>query len=644
MATIATSYAGTLSEQSTNQAIRYLGLIAGHELSAEDASWLKQQWTKEESISPGTAAAEVDDLAFAYERHERDRDLIQLAEARATLAKTAYCAAQQSSDPETHRVRDILAPEDLVLAADCILNLVVTRFDVDGLVASHALTASATGQRHDAASDRAETAAAIRDGFATAAPGQKSLMANGELRYAVLDRFWQRIAGSPEQAAVIQEIGSAAAADVKGPARQLESLARSKLGEVDYLVKVGDAKLTAGAIAIYDEWLERIAGYSFQSRDRDWLHRVIIQDFKDDPGKVLDELAGIKTMNRDYVLLDSSEDKWRQVMAWAGSLHCYLEASTDPDEARLSEIIFREDPVIEADCGSNSVRRQSQTVLAEAGGQRLLEQDVNVGARFTAMILGRPLLAEEAAVVRKDMIDMFKKDPAAWRQNFDQSRALLAKVEKHDTSVFLGMDERKKLFDPIYCTMKTSEDPYSSDYVAMFERGGAILFDDCEQQLVTTEEEIQAVVTVANFLALLNDKPPLDDAQINEIRDSFKSQYMGGAESSMLALKEWWSLLSLEERTAEAEKAKANSITIESDADTIAGYIESAKLQVVLRNAKIQSCRMSAIIVQGQTAIFAAKQGPYTASSDNPLGISGVELGGLITSSNMLGELCKDVF
>ncbi len=358
----------------------------------------------------------------------------------------------------------------------------------------------------------------------------------------------------------------------------------------------------------------------------------------------MDELARIKVMNRDYVLSESADEKSRMVETWAANLHCHLNASDDPDNPRLLALLFQKDPVIEADCEAGTARRQRQTVLAEADGQQLLEQDLDFGMRFSAMILGRSLLPEEAAVVRDDTIATFKKNPAVWREQTEQYRALLAKVEKYDTSAFLGMDERKKLFDPIYCALKASDEPYSEDYVRMFERGGAVLFDDCDQQLVTTEEEIQAIVSIANFLALLNDEPPLDEAQVREIRDGFKSQYMGGAESSMLALREWWSLLSLDEKAAEAEKAKAKNITIASDAKTIAGYVENAKLQVVLRNAKIQSCRMSAIIVQGQTAIFGAKQGPYTDSSRNPLGISGVELGGLISSSNLLGELCKDVF
>ena len=632
-----------LGEASVADAIRYLGLLAGREIATDDAAWLERQWAEEHAASPETVAAEIDDLAFALERHRRDGDGIALANARAAAVKNAYCAAEQFSDPATHRLREILAPDDLTLASDCILGLVVTRFDVDGLIASHALTASATGQPHDAEGDRAEVVATITAGFAGASAADKAVLANGELRHAVLARFWSRIDGTREQAAVVQDIGSAAASDLRLPARRLEELALSKLGEVDYLARIGDARLTSSAIGTYEEWLGRIAGYGFDSRVRDWLQQAIIREFQENPAKVLDEIAGIETLNRDYALADGAQEKAGLVDRWAADLHCYLSGSSDADEVRLAEVVFREDPVIDADCGAGRVRRQHQTVLAEAGGRTLLEQDLELSRRFAAMLLGRPLLPEEEAVIREDNIRSFEKDPAAWQEENEQYRALLATVEKHESSVFLAMDERKKLFDPIYCALKTSKEAYADDYLAMFERGGAILFEDCDQELVTTEDEVQAIVSVANFLALLNDRPPLGPGEVDEIREGFKSQNLGDAESSMLALREWWSLLSLEERAAEAENARARGITIEADAETVRSFIHKVKLDVVLKNAKLNSCRMAAIITQGQTAIYGASMGPGKFTENNPSGIPGEQLAGLISSSNLLGELCKDV-
>ena len=638
------STASTLSNETMMAAIRYLGVISGGELPAEDAAWIRQQWAIEHQLSPRSVAADVDDLAFSYERHLRDNDPIRLAEARARIAKQTYCAARQSSDPMTRRLRDILAPADLVLASDCVLGLVVTHFDVDGLLASHALTASIAGQDYSKGDDHAEVLGAVTEGFAAATPQEKGLIANGELRYAVLHRFWSRIQGSPEQAALVDGLRSAVASDLNASARELETLALSKLQEVDYLAKAEGATLTAGSIGSHQEWFERVAGYNFNSRDRDWIERTIVEEFKDNPEKVLADLGNTKVLNRTYVLADTADEKASLRASWAAHLHCSLRGSDDPDKARLADVIFRDDPVVEADCEAGSVRRKRQTVIAESKGQKLLEQDLDVSMRFASMILGRPLLQDETALIREDDMQAFKDDPQAWREQSERNRGQLANVEKHDDSIFLGMDERKKLFDPIYCALKVSDDAYADDYLAMFRKDGAILHEDCSKQLVTTEEEIQAIVGAANFLALLNDKPPLEPDQVEDLRHSFKSAFLGHAESALLALKEWWSLLSLEEKAEEAQRAKREGITIEADSAAVARYIERAKLDVVVRNARRESCRTAAIITQGQTAIFGAQHGPDSAATDSPLGIAGQQLAGLVATTNALGELCKDAF
>lgn len=636
--------AAALERTSVAQAIRYLGVLAGQDLAPGDAAWLEAQWAEDHETSPETVPAEIDELAFAFERHRRDGDALTLAHARTNVVKNAYCAAEQSGDPATRRLSAILAPEELVLAADCVLGQVLTRFDVDGLVASHALIAAAAGQPHDAESDRAEILATTDQSFAAATPAEKALLANGELRHAVLARFWSRIDGTPEQAALLREIDKGAAAGLRAPARQLEGLALSKLREVDHLAKAGEARLTASHVGTYLEWLGRIAGYGFSSRDRDWLQQAIIGEFEQDPGKVLNEIAGIERLNRDYTLAGDAGQQSGLIAGWAAHLHCHLAASVDPEDARLAEMIFRADPVIDADCAAGTVRRQRQSVLAEAGEAVLRVQDLELSRRFTAMILGRPLLPEEEAVIRADSIALFERDPAAWREEDQQTRALLANVEKHDQSRFIGMDERKTMFDRAYCALKASDGAFADDYVAMFQRGDQILFEDCAQPLVTTEAEIQAVVRFVDFLALLNGRAPLDPAQVDEIRETFKSRNLNDAESSMLALQEWWSLLSLEEKVAEAENARAQGITPEADAQTILGYVQRVKLDVVVRNAKLNSCRMAAIINQGQTAIYGASMGPGMHMENNPSGVPGERLAGLMSSSTLLGEVCKDVF
>ena len=283
-----------LDDQLIDKAIRFFGVLRGQEISVKDGAWIMQRWTDEARLEPKAIAAQVDDLAIQLERHQQASDPLALANSRMNLIENIYCTAKQTSDPTIGRLGSILIPDDLVLAADCILGLVVTRFDVDGLIASHALTATATGQEHQVDRDRIEIIKIIRDGFTDAKPAEKALIARAELRHAILARFWSRIEDTPEQQAVIDAIRTNVAQDLRRSARELENLAMSKLGDVDYLAKIGDAKITTDAINIYREWLERIAGFDFSSRDRAWLQDAIIDDFRKDPTKMLNQIADLK--------------------------------------------------------------------------------------------------------------------------------------------------------------------------------------------------------------------------------------------------------------------------------------------------------------------------------------------------------------
>lgn len=632
-----------LDDQSMNQAIRFFGVLRGEEISAEDGAWLKQQWNDEATHSQKVIAAQVDDLAARLERHQQVSDPLALANARMNLLKNVYCTAKQTSDPTVRRLSSILAPDHIVLAADCILGLVITRFDIDGVVASHALTAAAMGQEHDVNRDRGEIVEIVEDGFADATPAEKALVAQAELRHAILARFWSRIDGTPEQQAVIDAIRNSNAQDLRGTTRELENLALSKLGDVDYLAKLGDTKLTADAINIYSEWLERIAGFSFSRRDRAWLQDAIIEDFREDPTKTLNQVANIRKLNTSYKASSDAGEKATMLSGWTAHLYCHLSTSGDANEPHLAGVVFRHDPVMGADCQAGKINRKSHSVLAEAGGQKLKEDDLGVAIRFASVMLGRPLLPKEETVLREDKIQTFERDLSAWNAELQFYRSFLAKIDKYATSQFLAMDERKNLFDRLYCQLKASDDPFADDYVEMFQLGGAILFEDCDQQLVTTEEELDAIIDFANFLALINDMPPPSQADVQELRLSLMKQNMNNAESSLLALKEWWSLMTLEEKAAEVERVKKDGITLEADSETIANFVNSVKLKVVTMNARIRSCKMMAIIIQGQTAIYAASASPFDVTPGNPTGVLGGRLAGLVSSTNAAAELCRGV-
>lgn len=635
----------SLSEATMSEAIGFFGVLTGRKVPADDAAWLKEQWRDAFEEAPEAIAAQVDELAFGLEIHRRDKDQLALAQSRTTALTNMYCTSAQTSDPVVRRLRNILAPDDVVLAADCLLGMLVTRFDADGLVASHALLAGAAGRTHDVEKDRREIIEAIETGFDDATPAEKAVLANGELRHAVLARYWTRIEGRKEKSAFLDEVRKLDLSDLGSPARQLENLAFKQLGDLDHLAEAGDMKLTASAVGEYIEWLEPIAGYNFDVRGLDWLKQAIIAEFQRDPQKSLGEIEGLRQMNRDRILADTVEQRREMVERWAAGLYCYASASGDPDERRLGELVFRHDPVIEADCSAERITRKSHQVVAEADGERLLEQDLGLNLRFASMILARPLLPEEETIIREDHIHQFKKDPHSWRTKQEQYRSWLAKVENHDTSVFfLGMYERKKLFDPIYCGLKASDEPYADDYLAMFRRFGAIVHEDCEQQVVTTKDEIDAFIGVVNFLAMLNGRAPFEEAETEQFREAVASTNLDNAEGYLLTLQEWWSLLTPEERIAEAQYVRDQGITPEGDGSKLKVYLNSTKAKLVGLNGVSMSCLASQTITQGQVALFAARAGGYTTGQHGgELGFPSSDLENIVFSATLGSGLCAEM-
>lgn len=619
------------------QAIGYFGVITGRAISADDAAWLKQQWAAQFAETPHDVAERLDQLALGLERHERDQDPLALASSRNALIKESHCAAEQTSDPDVHRVKAILAPDDLVLAADCPLGLAVTRFDVDGLVDSHGLMASITGQSFDPASDRAEVSSAITEEFSTAEPAQKEILANGELRHAVATRFWSRIDGQQTQAELTAALGEQASQDLRAAARNLERLALQKLGEVDYIARAGEARLTSPMIADYFEWLQRIAGYAFSVRERAWIEEAIIDEFNTDPNKMLQEIASIDQMNRDYAIADNAAQKASLIATWTASLHCYLDKSSDQDEIRLAGVVFRHDPVASANCDSGQVTRQQDVVLAESGDGTLTERRLQPTMRFTSFLLGRPLTPEEVSFIRDDSVQEFENNQTKWQSDQADIEAILAKTDRNrNETFFLGIDERKKLFGPVYCFLKKEDDdPSASTYLAMFQKNDAIVHEDCSANLVTTREEIDAFIGALNFLAFLADKPVFSEEERAEFAEALVKEDLSSSESAFAGMAEWWSLLSLEEKSEKIAELRSSGITHASDAgNVLGGFVRNAKLMTVLINAKRNSCRMAAVISQGYASIYAARAPTMSSRS------MGIELATSIPMNNALSAIC----
>ena len=181
-----------------------------------------------------------------------------------------------------------------------------------------------------------------------------------------LTRFWSRIDGKPEQTEVVKAVRGEASSDLPGVARKLEELALTKLGQVDYIARNGENKLTAGMVDTNQTWLERIAGSAFSRRERAWLEDALARELNVDPGKLIENTRAIERLNRDYVLSEDSAERSAMLAGWALHVHCLAKSSSDPDERRLGEIVFRHDPVIEADCAAAYRCSKARSGVGEA--------------------------------------------------------------------------------------------------------------------------------------------------------------------------------------------------------------------------------------------------------------------------------------
>lgn len=615
-----------------DQAIGYVSILAERDFNAADRAWLKEHWTAEFQETPDAVTARLDEMAVGLERYQRDPDPIALATDRLAVVKETYCDAAQTRDPIADRLSAIIAPDDLVLAANCLLGVVVTRFDIDALVASHALTAAVAGLPHDPDTDRATIQGQITQGFDDATPAELSLIGNAELRHAVFARFWSRIEGTPEQSEVVRAMQSGAAGNLPGLSRELETLALARLGEFDHIAVNGNYRLTSGMVSTYRIWFERIAGFAFTRRDRAWLEDALVRELQSEPQLLASEVEQIAVMNRDYVLAKTDADRAAMAAGWAAGLHCLATTSSDPDERHLGEVLFRHDPVIDADCAAGRITRSRERVLTTAGSDRLVEGDLEAGFRFMAMLFGRPLSADEQAFIRDDEIRSFSEDPALWRQQAAEVHHALAEVEKHDDNVFLAMDQRQAYFDQVYCQMKVSDEPSAGAYIEMFKKGGAITSEDCQQPRVTTLGEIDAYIGIANFLNAMQGEPAPDTAEIEEARRLLASADLTHAESWLAALDEWWSLLSLEERQAGIEQVRRDAISLEATDDRAFQFMEQVKMTVIATNAKRDGCEMMAIVAKGETAIYAAQAGTTG---------TGRKLSWLLPTINMYSAFCS---
>lgn len=624
-----------LNDELMGNAVRYFAMVTGRDIGAEDSTWLKNRWQEAYATAPFDVFNRVDQLALQFELQERESDPLALASSRSSLIGDAHCSTAYSSAPDAARMKAILAPEGLVLASDCVLGLVVTSFDLDGVVASHRMVAEIVGQSYDEAEDRATLTGAVTGQFADLDLANKQYAAQGELRNAIATKFWALLEGDPRQTETANQLRSQAGQDpsaIAVSARNLETVALGQIGKLDSIAKAGKARLTTDTVGKYLEWLERIAGYTFSNRDRLWVKEALVTDFLRNPASLQQEVAAVEKYNRDYITEKDPARKAAMLAEWAGQLHCYLAQSSNPSEKYLDEILFRHDPVIEADCASNRVKRKRDDVLAEVDGQQLTEGALAPAMRVATLLFGRSLSADEHALIRNDFIQNFKKDPAKLQAEFVNYQQIIQAYEDDNYygDDYVREDKRRQLFVTIYCSLQHSNEPDVQRSLAMLKEANAVVHEDCSQQLVTTERAINAFIASANFLAFVSGTPPFTQTEEAKIAEALRQEDLSAAEAGLAKLVEWWSLLNLEKKAEKAGWIKSLGVSHPSEAGPLVQTVAAqAQLDLLLIKAQSVACQVNAIVAAGTAGLFVADIQPGTV----PGGIdeTGVPTGKLFT-------------
>ncbi len=153
---LAADQATRLSDGLMREALDAISLVLERDLGADDQAWLRERWTAEARNHPERTIAGLEGLAVARLEIEAGSDPMILAQLRTEVIDQAYCATRRTADPLARRMRQILAPDDLVLAADCVTGVVVTPFDVKALARSNAMVGELVGNPVDAAAMEAE--------------------------------------------------------------------------------------------------------------------------------------------------------------------------------------------------------------------------------------------------------------------------------------------------------------------------------------------------------------------------------------------------------------------------------------------------------------------------------------------------------
>ena len=594
-----------LTDSMIEDAFATIGLLIGRDLSTDDRSWLRRRWVAEAIDQPERTVAGLEALAVARQGIEAGTDPLALAQLRTRMIDETYCATKRSGDPATLRLQSILAPDDLVLVADCVTGVVVTPFDVKALARSNALVGDLVGSPVDVAAVEAEMLDALPDGFAGAALEARQRLLWGELRAASLNVLWSSVDGPTRKKlkAAAQDTFKGNG-DVAATALAFEKSALKKVGDVRALARAGAQSFRPSEMATYIEYMEFVTGASISPSERTAITAMFVTNFHEDPGKTVKIAANLRYW-LDKGRFFGKDPATGKIRSWtaaeqkqarakeAALLFCHNDKGGDPDGKRLIEIFFRHDPATVSDCANARITRESDEVLVEAGTRQLTRGALDAHRRAFELIFALRFSADERRWFDEATLADMRNGSVGLTQAVDGFQRIVGEIRKRaHIGPHLNEQWREDYAIRIYCANKDAEDRDVARLVEIINDHDPILFEDCDRPVVVRDSDINGLVSSLNFIASLGGFDPLRENDIKALVERLKpgfSSATGGPlwyRSTQAKFSYWWSRMPVEirHRVAAAVKKEVAS------RDDVHAYSSTLSQRAGFQLAKLALC------------------------------------------------------
>ncbi len=659
-----TSEAGVTDDLMT-EAIRVLDIVTGQKTTPKNDAWLRDFWVEQAGDHPERIIAWLEEIVTADRVARSGIDPLALVQLRAEIINEAYCAPTRSSEAWKHRVRTFLAPPELVLAADCLTWAVVTPFDVAALARSNAMVGDILGHPVDAKASEELLRQIVANDFDDLHVDIQQRLLWGELRAGALELVWSSVnEATREEFTEAAKVSFDSHGDVATTAFEMEKTALKRLSELAAIAKSGNYWLSPQELSINFEFIEFVAETGLSPRDRAEIADMLVTHFEADPKKVTEVAQNLRHwLDKGYHF--GNDPETGRIRSWsadeqramrekeAAHLYCFNDRSDDPSGKPFNEIVFADDPVIEADCANKRITRESDRLLAENDKVRLTRHVADAHRRAFEVIFALQFSADQRRWFEEASVADVEKGSAELTQAVDEFQQIVSKIQEGThIGPHLNEQRREDYAIRIYCTNKDADDPDVARLIEIIDEHDPIVFEDCDRTLIVRRSDVDGLASSLNFVASLGGDEPLSEDEIaglpGIIQPYFETRTDGpfGYVSTFRKLTYWWSRMPFEVRHRTAAIVKNGTKTRE-DIDTFVGTL-AAQANTQLASQALCDYQIRQLGYQSQLAHFQARaiftDNPYAGSPwVNPEAIDdAVELYGIMAP--FVREQCDKVW